>query len=371
MIGTDAQRLSLMQAFNAAAFDNRQWYAALEQFANATGSRSAELIRVHADPALNIHVITNFDLDGAIECYEAAGGDDPRLNPRIKAGLAAAPLETLTESGFLPPEEYRRNPHYQEFCRPWDIPFSCLATLEHRDGGLVGLAVLRSARQGPIGDQQRGLFTAVAPFVRAAVRAQLAMEGRGNELLARSMEALSIPAFICDRRGCIKALTAEAEALVCGDAPLDVKAQRLQAASPADLAALNDAIDAATDPWRDDRPLLQSVVIRDHGNAKAPMVLDVVAVPPGEHDLAFTPRVLIVIRSRQNQDARKALCRAVYGLTAAETDIALQLADGNSPECIANRRCVSIGTVRGQVKAILSKLGLRRQIELVARMNRL
>jgi DNA-binding CsgD family transcriptional regulator len=371
MPGREVPQLALIEAFNAAAFDPNGWYSALEQLADATGSRSAELISVHPDPASNLHVITNFDFEAAFGAYQEAGGDDPRFNPRVRAGLKAAALEVLTESDFLPPEEYERNPHFQEFCLPWDIPFSCLSTLEHRDGGLLGLAVFRSKRQGHITDRQRGIFAAVAPFVRSSVRAQVAMESRGSELLAHSMEALSIPAFICDRRRQVRALTAAAEAVVSGDAPLDVKTRQLHTAAPADLAALNDAIDVATDPERQDRPILQTVVIRGDEDSKSPLVLDVMAVPRGDYELGFAPRVLIVIRGRRNADARRIICRAVFGLTAAETEIALQLADGHPPDAIASARCVSVGTVRVQIKAILSKLGLKRQIELVARVNRL
>jgi DNA-binding CsgD family transcriptional regulator len=56
-------------------------------------------------------------------------------------------------------------------------------------------------------------------------------------------------------------------------------------------------------------------------------------------------------------------------MTSAETDIALQLSEGKSAEAIAENRGVSVGTVRAQIKALLAKAGLSRQIELVARLN--
>jgi DNA-binding CsgD family transcriptional regulator len=59
------------------------------------------------------------------------------------------------------------------------------------------------------------------------------------------------------------------------------------------------------------------------------------------------------------------------GLTPAETDVALRLAEGKTAEVIAKARAVEIGTVRAQIKTILSKVGLNRQAELAARLNHL
>ena len=57
------------------------------------------------------------------------------------------------------------------------------------------------------------------------------------------------------------------------------------------------------------------------------------------------------------------------GFTSAETDIALQLARGQSTEAIAQHRKVAVGTVRAQIKSMLAKLGVSRQVEFVARLN--
>ena len=50
-------------------------------------------------------------------------------------------------------------------------------------------------------------------------------------------------------------------------------------------------------------------------------------------------------------------------------NIALQLAQGKTTETIAQERKVVVGTVRAQIKSLLSKLGVNRQVELVATLN--
>lgn len=57
-------------------------------------------------------------------------------------------------------------------------------------------------------------------------------------------------------------------------------------------------------------------------------------------------------------------------LTTAEAEVALALADGIVPEDIAADRNVSLHTIRNQIKSALAKVGVRRQIELVAQVER-
>lgn len=55
----------------------------------------------------------------------------------------------------------------------------------------------------------------------------------------------------------------------------------------------------------------------------------------------------------------------VFDLTPAESKISVALASGSSPQEIAEKNQVSIGTVRNQIKAIYSKVGVKKQSELV------
>jgi len=62
--------------------------------------------------------------------------------------------------------------------------------------------------------------------------------------------------------------------------------------------------------------------------------------------------------------------RTMFGLTAAETDLALGLSQGQTPEEIAQARDVRLTTVRTQVRSMLSKLERRRLTEAVIDLTR-
>jgi DNA-binding CsgD family transcriptional regulator len=372
MLHSDEQWLSVADSFQTAALSGTGWYQALAGLAEATGSQNGELISIGDDATIPINIITNID-PGFHDAFAAVRGGDPKFNPRVRAGMKAPVLQVLAEADFISADDYRRDPHYQEFARPWDVPYICLSTLDRTPDLLIGLAVVRNHRQGHISEPERAVFASFAPHVRAAVRTQTALEGQGATLLAGAMDAMSLSAFVCDRSGTVRSLTPAAERLVSQGRGLQLKEGRLRTFQAADNKELDDAIGiAARGQSRPGAPLLRTVVVRDADQNAAPIVLDVISLPPQGTELTFLPRVLVVARGSKAANERKAvLLQAAYNMTSAEVDIALQLCAGKTPEVIAAARKVAVGTVRAQIKTLLAKAGAKRQIELVARLNQL
>ena len=371
MVNDDEQALALADLFYGAALGTNSWHSALEAFAMATGSRTGELITVGANASVPLNLMTKTDPE-LHEDFVAKRGGDPEVNPRVKAGLLAPVLKVMAECDFITPEEHKVHPHYQEFARPWDIPYICLATLDRRDGLLVGLAVCRSEREGHISASEREVFASIAPHVRAAVRMQMALERDGAKLLTGMFEALSIPAFVCDRFGRVRAMTPPAEAMASRAEAIQIKSGQLQAANEADQRALSDAIETAalTTSLSDRVP--RSVIVRGTQANAAPLILDVIRLPARSLTLTFEANVLIVPQGgASGESRRRVLLQTFYKLTAAETDVAMQLSQGRTAEVIAADRGVAIATVRAQIKSILAKLGMTRQVELVARLGQL
>lgn len=373
MIRNDEHWLALTDTIHAAGLGTQGWAAALEAIAEATGSRTGQLIGVGSNATVPFNLMTNADPEFAGH-FAQAGGGDPAINPRVRAGAAAPVLKVLTESDYLTEEAYKRHAFVQEIAAFWDYAFSCLTPLERRDGMLFGLAVLRTRSEGHISSAEREAFAALAPHMRAAVRTQLALEGQGADLLAGTMEKLSIAAFICDRHGYVRSLTPAAERLVADGKIIRLRASRLAPVRACDLQALGRAMGASTPikPVGASVPGLRSVVLRGEQEPDLPLVLDVVDLPPSQSGMGFAPTTLVIARGESQGDGRKAaIIRAAYELSGAETEVALQLCRGHNPEAIAQRRRVSVGTVRAQIKSICAKLGVKSQIELVARINRL
>jgi DNA-binding CsgD family transcriptional regulator/PAS domain-containing protein len=370
-IRNDDHWVALVDSFHAAALGGQSWDTALQGLADATGSRSAQLVGVDSGASVVFNIITN--VDPGVPQFIAATTD---INPRVRVANTAPLLKPVADWDFMTPEECRRNHFYQEFCYPWDVPFVCLATLERQPGRFIALAVIRSAQEGHIEAGERHLFARLAPHVRAAVRTQVALAGRGISLLTGALETLTIPVFVCDSTGKVKRLTAAAEALIGRQRGLQIKDGRLRALQAGEARALDEAIlSVGATPTSPAPPAARTVVIRSAEPDAAPLLLDVFPLPWAQHPLDFTDftaRVLIVARgTRESAAPGTAVLMSTYGFTAAEVEVALLLCKGNTAEAIAKTRRVAVGTVRSQIKAILSKAGLKRQAELAARLSAL
>jgi DNA-binding CsgD family transcriptional regulator len=314
------------------------------------------------------NIITNID-PLVHTLFPATAG----FNPRVKAAHEAPVLKLVADADFITPEKSRHDRFYQEVARPLDVPFICMATLEKQEESFIALAAVRSQREGHITCEQREIFASLAPHVRSAVHMHRALEGHGSAVLTGAMEALSIPMFVCDRGGRVKSLTQAAEILVTSDRGLQLKAGQLMACEVGDAKSLGDAIDAAVIGQVVAGPsVLRTVIVRGRDRNASPLVLDVFPLPARTSHFSFDPRVLIVARGARGSNARRAVTlQAVYALTSAESEIAQQLAAGQSTEFIAANRGVAVGTVRAQIKAIMAKIGVSRQVELVMRLSQL
>lgn len=371
MIESDEQWLAIADAFHAAALGAGSWLDALAQLARATGSRAGELIGLGSEHAVPFNWVAGIDREWTDE-FIAIDGGNPAINPFVRAGVRARPLEVLASSDFVTPEERRHGFFLADFCRRHDTVHICLSPLIKEQDSVVGLAVIRSASEGEITAQQRKLFAALAPHVRAAVRTQIALEHQGAALIAGTLEALSIAAFVCDRSGTVKAMTPTAEALVGTGKAVRLRQGRLRAANAVDDRRLAEEIDTAVGTIvRPQTPRGSVIVV--HGTTGEPLALTVVPLPRTEYTFGFDPRVLVVARTSgmQNPAQTQALLQSAYGLTAAEAEVALRLGDGDRVEDIAETRGVSVNTVRVQIRNIFGKLGVRRQSELVARIRHL
>lgn len=359
--------LVLAEAFTEAAIGARPWQAPLESLARATGSRAGQLIAFAPTGAVASNVFTG--LDPAIgDDYLERGRSDPSVNPRVRAALGGALLEAVAEEDFIAAAERARNTHYRDFARKWDIPWSTLAPVLREPDGVVVLAVFRSEHQGHISTEQKHAFQRLVPHVHGALKLERALERQGALLAAGLFESLSMAAFVCDASGIARAMTPAAETMVRNGEHLSLRGGALRPAVGAD--ALGNAIAATVAPGRLGPP--RSVLLRGRNDPLNTLVVDVFALPNRAVELPSSPRVLVVARGTKRRRAETAaLLKAAYGLSDAETDVAIALADGDAIAAIAAARGVGIATVRSQVKSAFAKLGVGRRAELTAQLTAL
>jgi DNA-binding CsgD family transcriptional regulator len=374
MTQVQEQALETVHAFQAAAMGSWTWEGALQRLAHATGSQSGQLLGMSSDHSVRFNIFADVDKITTIDSSRSkVQVDGATLIRRALSENTERTFSDRKNSGNGTRENCRRDPLYGQILRPSDRPFIFLKTLDILEGTTISLLAARSTREEQITARQREIFAALVPHARDAVRVQIALERKATAVLTAAFDVLEIPAFIADSRGCVTALTRPAEALADGTYGLWLQSGRLKVARPTDAKALADAIEAAAAAIDNvTAPLPKSVVVRGADDHAVPLVLDVCALPFPASQLRFAPQVMIVAHGARASEARRAvILRTLYALTAAETQIAEQIADGRMPEAIAKRRGVAVGTVRAQIKAVMAKVGVNRQIELTARLRQI
>ncbi|MCE7797196.1 helix-turn-helix transcriptional regulator [Sphingobium sufflavum] len=363
----DSRLLQLADGFASAAIDPSQWMGALRLLADATGSARGQLIGVGGDASIPFNWVHDFPPD-AHDLFRDMDGGNPHINPRIAAAIGAPLLEVRSEAHYQRARPLLKSEIYLDFCRDYDISHGCQTKLFEGDGGIVGLAVLRTERDGPSTAEQRALFAAVAPFVRSAVRMQMALERDGPKLMTGALETVSAAAFICNRAGRVLAHTAAAEQLLDGGR-IGIGAGLLRVPGH----AMQDRLARALARHGGPLPLpLESLVLEDRANGGPPLLLDIVAMPRGPWRFDFDTRIMVVVRGADRwHGSASAVLQGIYGLSPAEADIALRLARGQPRETVAEERRARLETIRSQIKAIFAKLGVTREVELVVMLGQL
>ena len=366
MIHDEKGWVSVVDSFQSAAVGGASWSDALSGFAHATGSRCGELIGLGASQAVPFNLITGVGPDWH-EDFVRHRGADPAINPFVRFGSQLPPLKLMSSAEMLNKAERKKNAFLATFCDRHDTGHICLTPLLKNTDMLVGLAVLRSNREGEISAQQRKVFASIAPHIRTAVNTQLALEHRGASLVAGALEALSLTVFICDRTGTVKSMTPEAEALLIDSRLLQMSRGKLSCRYPEQTQNLRTALELAVRGLtRPGYPCATNMLL--HDMAGSPLNVDILPMPRGESLFNFEPRALVVVRNKSSQQrASEQLLKSAYGLSSAETQIALSLIRGQTPEAIAAERGTSIATVRTQIRAIYTRMDIHRQSELIAR----
>jgi DNA-binding CsgD family transcriptional regulator len=360
---------STIEAFQSAALGAGQWLTAIESLATLTGARYGQLIGLGSDAAVPFNWMSGGPPEITDE-FLAANGGDIRINSRVRIGGRAAPLTVLDERAFTTDADCQRNPEYGEWVRRHDVSFICLSPLVHQDETLIGLAVIRTARQGLIDDQARQAYATVAPHARAAVRMQMAIESRGLQLFGGLLEAMPGAAFICDAAGRLRTMSTRAEALAAEDGLLRLRHGRLTPRADIDPRPRRTALARAAeigDGGIGAPP--QDVVLRDPATGDH-VRLEITTIPSESRQ--FGVSVLVVAHVADDRQLRTAeLCRLLYGLTPMEGSVAARLVSGQGPQAVADEMGVTVGTVRTHIRSIYEKAGVRSQLELSAVIRRI
>lgn len=357
----------LIVAFQDAAFDDEGWMPALGRLASLTGSVAGQLIGFNSQG-----VVFNWlsETDPAVLAEnEAAGGNDPAVNSRLRIGGSAPLLSVLDENAFETAQDILRFPAYGAHLEKWDAPYVCLANLTRSPTLSVGMSVNRNSGQGGMSDEQKRLFTTVVPHVRAAVQMRQRLNQEAACFAAGALSEMGVAAFVCNLEAEVLAMTPSAEALAARGEHLSLSQGQLRLKT-AQSDRFRSALARDGRAFRDSG--LPETLLLDDGSGVR-LLAEIYRISNRDHILAPGASALVVIRGSTLRGASQVVetAQSLFGFTRAEASVAQHTLAGLTPSEIAATTGVGLGTVRSQIRSLYNKSGASNQLSFVALLHSL
>ena len=274
-----------------APFEERGWERAVESIAKATRSSGAHLLGMGGPTLFPLNVVTgNF---AGYEHYFA----NPELHGRCnwRVSTTAGPMSIQHEADYAAYRRLYPTADYDDAVSDLDIPFGCQSAMFLDQNGMIGLALLRSRRDGPCRSETLRDFTLLRHQLARSIRVQMALDGEAAELMVGDTEHLSSATILLDRHGALCALTECAEHLLDEDGPLRLDGLSVRLSDPVEDRTFQRAMARLfkSDGHRD--ALIHQAQVR-HADRRRGWRLIAVRLPQRPHGLGFEPHLAITMK---------------------------------------------------------------------------
>lgn len=226
-------------------------------------------------------------------------------------------------------------------------------------------SLARSQEKGVVRPDETNLLYALMPHVSRAMSLALSARHLRVKGMVDFAEAMGAALVIIDSSGRVGAVNRRAEALLSAD--FGVRNNRLFANHGESQLKLDELAGAAT-RRTDLQPLASLVIHRSAG--QAPILVRPVRVRGiGLDNLPGARILLTLVETGRPPLVAEQELRILFGLSAAEANVAALLAAGKDVQDIASLRGVAVGTIRAQIRRLFEKIDVRRIGELISVVN--
>jgi hypothetical protein len=282
-------------AFLNAPFNDDGWTVAVQQLAALTGSRVAQLCGTGGSGMLTLNLFSDtlHDPHRHLENPSLYGPENWRVGVTTGARTIQHDLHYAAYRAERPPS------YYDDAISDLDVPFGCQSALMMDDNGMVGLALLRSSRDGPCSSETVGIFARVAHQAHRAVRVQAALGEEAAVLLLGDVGQRCEATILLDGFANISAMTPAAEALFVEPGGLELHGLHLRLAVQGEDEAFQQALgrllisDGVTGPV-----LHQTVVGQSPASPGGRWRLVATRLPARARSLGFDPHIAITLRPK-------------------------------------------------------------------------
>lgn len=344
------------------------WARALSAIADAVDSERALLIdldrsrgvaRILADLRTAPDRLTGFMQAGA-------AGNVPSWSYEVTVG------QVVQSSSMQSDRDFARSEFYNEAIRPLDAFYGLIAPQRRSRRRDIYITTGRVLGRDDFSSEDVAAMQALTAHVSMSLRVGEALAAAESRALAAdaALNSLETGIVLVDYKAKILFANQRAEACFRPGEGMRLESAILAADEPATTTALHALI--ARCALSDALPDAAGGAIRLRRRARTPLELFVAPLrlraPQAESAsiAAFDAAAMILISDPERAlAARRARLKARYGLTRAETDLAIEILKGDGRQAAADRLGVTLATARTHLQHIFEKTQVRRQAELV------
>jgi DNA-binding CsgD family transcriptional regulator len=368
----DGRFIAAVEAIYDAAPDPSLWPRALQAIADCFGDVGTVLFYQRDNGELG--TIVSPGLEGAQRAFGEYWAQHDFRNARaIERGFLARE-DALTDRHVATAEEIETHPIYTQFLVPHGLGWFAATRISPDPRILVWITVQRAKNKGPFSEKDLRWVTRLGRHAEKSLRLSIRLLDTelANVGLGAALSRVGIGVFALDSLARAIFVNPAGERLL--GRSIHIVDGRLQLGA-VDECAANDALIAQTlrgEPAGlvgDPRP-----IILRRPAPERPLVVYVLPIArhhdQSEQFLTHTRAMVLVIEPEAGEPADPAVVRDVLGSTLGEARVAALVAAGMAPRQAAERLGITEETARTVLKRIYRKVGVSRQSELTALLER-
>jgi DNA-binding CsgD family transcriptional regulator len=269
---------------------------------------------------------------------------------------------------LLPDEGLLKTDLYRDLLAPQRCRYATLILLTLTIRRIELITIWRTIDQGPMDDGCNHVLNLLLPHIQKALEIRQVLGVTQQRLAgAQAMsDASSTATFLLTRQGYVVHSNARADALVSNGSALSVLNGVLVATDRRSREALRTMLlESSSSSFKPATANLTHALSLPRDDGQKSLQLLASPVPHSHRCRSGADILLLVTDPERSSTFPDTVLHALYRLTPAETEVANGLLMGYSLGEIASLRRVKLGTLRTQMKSLLSKTGTSRQSELM------
>ena len=357
---------ALIQGIHAAAGSGDRWAGAVSGLRNLLRGRAAMLARHDFDSGRGEWLCESPARPAERKAYPQHSVH----NPWFLSSSEYRPGRVMTGDELIDPDLLRRTDFYRRHLEPLGLHHRLCGVIL-RDADIVFYVdVLRGRGQPAFDDDDRAVFASILAHLTIALanHRHLVVEHRENSAMRSIMDRMESAVLVVDEDANVLFANARAADLLEGFAGLEMRGERIAAASRSENRALRAAIaDAAANGAGDDSSA-GCVTLSSPGGAH-PVAVSVLAAGNGPFRALGGPRrcAVLVAKDPRHRNGGFDCCAfaSLFDLTPAQGRLAALILAGHSLSDASRELGVSGNTARSHLKQVYLKTDTHSQIELV------